>query len=855
MVDPMGPIEPLRKGEGPDVKTTLIVLCAAGVGLVAVPACAATDDAPVIVVTAPAAGTGAALEDIPANAQSLTDGDTLTRQNHASLADLLNASLGSISLSNGTGSPYQSDVSYRGFQATSLLGAPTGLSVYLDGVRMNEPFGSIVNWDLIPMNAIRAVEVLPGSNPVFGLNTLGGALVLETRNGADDGGLSVTAQGGSWHRRAVSAEAGGTLADQSIDWFVAGNDDTQDGYRWYTNTAVRQAYGKLRWHGQGARAELGVIWADTSLNGTQGLPLSMLATPQMAYTWPDNISNNQLIVNLKAEARLAAHLRISGNVYYRRSDSHSSNSNASDDDDCGDTRDCSADAPGGTAVDLDQVNPFAAGTTRADNFTAYTGAQPIHDYTSNINTTLVFSTTAQRTWGGNGLIEIDQPMFGLKNDLSLGGSFESASVGYGQNTYLADLVNYQTVLMPWNERYGSATGFEGNPLINRVAITSRNDSVNLFVRDAVKLTRNLGLTASLSFTRTHVSLDGSNTTFLNDDGGFSWTGETGATYYNAAYLGASYWATSAVAGGGSYLATATIPAAGIAGPEVDPVSGDHTWHRFNPAVGLTWTPAANLNLFASYSEAMRAPTAIELACADPARPCALPTGFNGDPDLQPVIAHTVEVGARGTISRHLAWNAAAYRTLLDNDIAFIYDASGLGSFSNVGKTERKGFELGASADVGRLHLGASYGYVSATYRESFVDANGDTVMPGDHIAGIPGQSVKVRAVYTPVPQLALGANLIAVSSQWAHGDEANLNGAVPGYALVNLDLHVMPRPRLELFANVTNVLDGHYATYGVLGTNIYTGNDEPFRTPAPGRGFVAGLRYSFGRAGGAPDRD
>lgn len=835
----------------------LSATCLAGSALGATPALATPQAAdtlqdPPIVVTAPLASDAVALGDVPANAQVLA-GDPLRRQNHANLADLLNANLGSVSISNGTGSPYQSDVSYRGFQATSLLGSPTGLSVYLDGVRMNEAFGSIVNWDLIPMNAIAQVEVLPGSNPLFGLNTLGGALVLDTKNGADQGGLSVTAQGGSFNRRAVQAEAGGTLANKRFDWFVAGNYDKQDGYRWYTNTEVHQAYGKLRWHGASANAELGAVWADTSLNGTQALPLSMLGTPQMAYTWPDNVSNNQILLNLKGDARLASNIRISGNLYYRRSKAHSSNSNAGNDDDCGDTRDCTADTTGGTALDLNTLNPYDPSSPRYANFRPYTGSLPIHDYQGNINTSVVVSDLHQRSFGGNALIDIDAPLFGLDNDLNLGGSFETSTIRYNQSTWLAYLVNYQTVLMPWNYRYGSAGGFQGSPLVSSLSVASHNDSYNLFARDMVKLSRKLSLTGSLSYTSTHVSLDGANSRFLNEDGGFSWTGNDGLKYYNPAYVGASYWNTPNNAP--SALATARVPTGGIAGPEVAPVTGSHTYRRVNPAVGLTWNPIRDLGFFANYSEAMRAPTAIELACADPDRPCALPTGFNGDPYLKPVVAHTIEVGTRGRLGRHIGWNAAFYRTRLDDDIQFVFDSSGLGYFANVGKTRRQGVEIGLTGDFAHLHLAASYGHVEATYQSGFTDESGDTVRPGNRITGVPANTVKLRAVYTPVPQLALGANLIAVSSQYVHGDEANLYPAVPGYALVNLDIHLMPVRRVELFANITNLFDRRYATFGVQGTNIYTGQDEQFRTPAPGRAFVLGVRYSFGpgAARGAAD--
>ena len=817
-----------------------------------VPGVAQADDAPPaqIVVTAPPSGSTAVLADTPVNAQILS-GDALDRQGHANLADLLDANLGSVTLSNGTGSPYQSDVSYRGFQATSLLGSPTGLSVWLEGVRMNEPFGSIVNWDLIPMNAIGAVEVLPGSNPLFGLNTLGGALVLTTKNGVDNGGLGIMAQGGSFARRGAQAEAGGTLAGRALDWFVAGNYDDQDGYRWYTHTRVSQAYGKLRWHGTSAKAELGLIWADSALNGTQGLPLSMLGTPQAAYTWPDTVANTQLVINLKADTRLSSSLRLSGNLYYRRSGSHSRNSNASLGQYCdGVIYDCSGLALGGTALDLYAGNPFMAGSAANAGFAPYRGTLPIHDFTSGVNTTLVISDIHQHTIGGNGLLNLDAPVGSVSHDLDLGGSFETAAIRYAQGTDLARLVNYQTIPMPWNDLYGSDTGFEGSPLINSVAIASRNTSFDVFVRDRIRLTPALGLTAALGYEFTHLSLGGSNATLLDPGGSYRWTGSDGNTYYNPAYIGASYWNAATGA-----LASATVPEGGTAGPEIDPVKGAHSYHRFNPSIGLTWNPRQDLGFFASYSEAMRAPTAIELACADPATPCSLPTGFNGDPNLKAVLAHSVELGARGTMLERVGWNAAAYRTLVDNDIQFIYAPSGLGYFANLGKTVRKGFELGVNADFARVHLAANYGYVAATYRDSFIDAEGQMVTPGSRITGIPRQSFKLRGTFDPTTTVVLGANLIMVSSQYAHGDEANVDVAVPGHTLVNLDVHVTPAPHVELFGKVTNLFDVHFATFGVMGNNLYTGHDEQFRTPAAGRAVLGGVRYSFGAGRTPPDAD
>ena len=150
---------------------------------------------------------------------------------------------------------------------------------------------------------------------------------------------------------------------------------------------------------------------------------------------------------------------------------------------------------------------------------------------------------------------------------------------------------------------------------------------------------------------------------------------------------------------------------------------------------------------------MRAPTSIELSCANPNSPCALPTGFNGDPDLKAVTARTFELGGRGKLGGAFSWNAAIYDSRLRNDIQFIATSATYGYFFNVGDTERRGLEVGAQAEVNKLTLSANYGYVEATYQSPFTTAAGENVTPGDRIPGIPSSTLKLRADYRPTDSL------------------------------------------------------------------------------------------------------
>ena len=139
--------------------------------------------APVEVVgTTPLPGLGTPLEQVPSNVQTFGARE-LDRQRTGGVAEFLNLNANSVSLGSPTGNSFQPDVSFRGFTASALLGTPQGLSVFQDGVRINEAFADVVNWDLLPKNGVASMQLLPGSNPVFGLNTLGGALTINMKDG------------------------------------------------------------------------------------------------------------------------------------------------------------------------------------------------------------------------------------------------------------------------------------------------------------------------------------------------------------------------------------------------------------------------------------------------------------------------------------------------------------------------------------------------------------------------------------------------------------------------------------------------------------------------------------------------
>lgn len=755
-----------------------------------------------VISTTPLQGVGLPIDKIPAAVQTIK-GEDLEQQKSTSIADYMNNNLMGVSVNETQNNPYQPDILFRGFTASPLLGTPQGLSVFQDGVRVNEPFGDVVNWDLIPVNAIAGINLIPGSNPVFGLNTLGGSLSVVTKSGRTHQGGAIETSFGSWNRKNILGEFGGITQDGSIDYFIAGNYFDEDGWRDFSPTEVKQIFGKLGWQNDLTRLELSYTGADNDMIGN-GLIQKELADEEgreTINTRPDQTKNTLSFLNLNGSHWFSDDVEMSGNVYYRRSDRKTLNGDVNDD----------FNEAGAFDPDVDDLDLFLAaciaGATEAVAEQACSGA---------VNR----SKTRQKGYGFNAQLAFNQPLFGKENQFITGVGYDYSKIDFEQSTEFG-LVN--------STRGIDGIGVEGDEA--EVDLSGKTKSWGIFATDTLSFNDQWALTLSGRYNNVNVK----NTDKLNPPG----------TTFES-------------------------------GQDVT-LSGDHDFNRFNPAIGLTFSPNKAITLYGSYNEGMRAPTSMELGCANELLPCKLPNAMAGDPPLKKVVAKTYEIGARGVLTKDIRWSAAVYRTVNHDDIHFIATSLTGGFFDNVGKTRRQGLDLGLSGNVDKLSWNAGYSYINATYQTSIpliTEGNSTSVggeikvRKGDRLANLPEHALKLRLQYQATSNWSIGTTINTFSEVYVRGNENNKHqandgdddhvqdsGKVSGYTIVNLDTrYQFGNSGWQVFAKAVNIFDKEYSTGGLLGENwfedgAFAGDDEAalmLMSGAPRAGWV-GVRYEFGK--------
>ncbi len=265
-----------------------------------------------VVGATPLLGSGVDRNTVPAQTQVLTSRD-ITRDGDANALRALNEQVPGVTLDAAAGNPFQPSLFYHGFQASPLQGNPQGLAIYVNGARFNQPFGDIVNWDLLPSIAIDRMDLL-GSNPVFGLNALGGALAVQMKNGFGYHGAEADALGGSFDQYQGQLQSGVQVGDTAAYLAVTGVHE--GGWRDLQSSDLGNLYGDIGWRGSRGEVHVNVIAANTRLNGPGTSPIQLLAVdPAAQFTAPNLITNNYTQENLTASYQVSDNTSLQGNLY------------------------------------------------------------------------------------------------------------------------------------------------------------------------------------------------------------------------------------------------------------------------------------------------------------------------------------------------------------------------------------------------------------------------------------------------------------------------------------------------------------------------------------------------------------
>ena len=296
------------------------------------------------------------------------------------------------------------------------------------------------------------------------------------------------------------------------------------------------------------------------------------------------------------------------------------------------------------------------------------------------------------------------------------------------------------------------------------------------------------------------------------------------------------------------------------------LNGSHGYGHINPLAGVAYKLSDTITLFGGYSQANRAPTPLELDCANPNLPCLLEGALVSDPPLAQVVSHSYQAGLRGQTllgDGKLEWSASLFRTDSNNDIVALASVIvGRGYFTNVPSTQRQGVDLTAHYAAPGWSAYASYSYLDATYQftgtlasgnNPSADANGNvTVTPGRRIPLNPANTVRAGADVTLPYDLSLGGELAFTGSQYFAGDESNLNAKLPATVVINLRAAYRIDERWQLFGLVDNLFDNRDALYGAyfdpsnLGSLVTPALSDPrtltLRQPIT---FQLGLKLRF----------
>ena len=762
----------------------------------------------------PLPGIGLPLNRIPANIQ-IADPKGVKNQGGVSIADYMNNNMQGVTVSEMGGNPWQPEINFRGYSASPLTGMAQGLSTYIDGVRVNEPFGDVTLWDKIPSFAIGNMQVVPGSNPLFGLNTLGGAIAIQTKSGRNNQGAALEYEAGSWGRQRSLVEYGGVSKDGSVDYIIGYQNTTENGWRKHSPSHVNQLFAKTGWQSETTKLDLTYIGSDNNLIGNGFTPKNLLSGDRdQIHTRPDFTNNYSHFLALNGSHWFNNDTMFSGNVYYRKSNRHTRN---------GDLWEGESDGSG----------PIGRYTGMFDTNEEYFGS------------VMNRSKTTQNTYGATGQLTLGQDFLGKKNQFVVGAGYDYTLLRYNQGERInvydpadnADVFDSSRAPIFSSPAYVAADEYGVLPQTQTTGLTGKQYTARLFATDTLSLNDKWHLNAGASWNFTRVdnvdTLQGPRSvagdksltakdsyTRLNPTVGLTHTPNDNLTLYTS-YSESSRAPTSIELGCSNPANPCLLPSAMADDPPLNQVVAKT--YEFGTRGLLTESVRWNAGVYQAMNH-----DDIQFTAAGSSN------GAGYYKNVGRTKRQGIDMGLAGNVDK-FKWNASySYvRATYDSDVSFV-------SSSN------------SSEDA-----------------NSMIYAK-----PGDRIPSIPAHQLKLRGQYAVTPDWSIGTNVIGYSDQYVWGNENNQHranaaacadvencaqgkGKVGGYFTVNLDTQYNIGSGWKAFAKATNIFDRDYYVSGRLAETMFdsaglygTESKQLGLLPGAPRAAWVGLRYEFG---GAPE--
>ena len=792
-------------------KSTLLISCA-----VLPVAVAAQEAIPTIeaVGISPVPGGEIDRDKVPSNVLTIP-GTDLAPTKTPSLLDGMVQSIPFVSLSDQSGNAFQRNLDYRGFSASPVPGTPQGIAVYQNGSRINEAFGDVVNWDLIPEMANARMTLMP-NNPLFGLNATGGAMSIEMKNGFTYQGNEAVLRGGSYGRISAGAQSG--YQKDNFSAYVAGDTTYDGGWRDFSSSSqIRRMYVDLGAKGDETEFHVSFTGADNKLGGTVATPIEMLTRRwSSVYTWPQTTHLQLAFLQASGKWAPTDTLTLQGNAYFRA------------------YRAAHVDANGSDAQPCDVGGPLDGQLCIGDGVTALNQNVPVFN-TLPANSALGEidrNTTNSNSYGGSLQATSTAQLFEHDNHFVVGTSIDRGHTNFQSSSELGTVDQNFFV---------TGTGvFIDQPLADLAPVNlgTNNTYVGVYLTDTFDITSQLSFTAGGRYNFAQINLQdltGTNPLLTSQNQFQRFNPVVGLTYKITPNV-------SAYAGYSEANRAPTPLELGCSDPAI-PCQIDN-FLLADPPLKQVVSHTIEGGLRGEFSGGSGA--SAELVTKAPKKADAV-----------------ADSGWR------LRWGLSLFRTENSDDIVNIASQiPGHGFFQNAGTTLRQGVEAKVDLSWNRWTAYANYTFIDATY-QSFITLSSPNnpaadpltgtinVVPGDHIPGIPAQRFKAGAEYQITDAWKLGADLNVVGSQYLIHDDSNLNAKVPAYWVVNMHSSYQVTKNVEIFGLVQNLFNQHYYSAGTFfstaglnnstpgGANLFTFNDPRTFLPGMPLAVYAGIRATF----------